>query len=188
MKKWVLLGAAAAALIGATAAPSQADSGNMIMRSPVTIKVEGVTFEGVWAMVGERPYVGVESFGNAMGYPRVHNVKGYALNPPGTPRSTSVNPLVLAVEANGKQVPTTRFAGATMCDLQSTCKALDIPYHYDFSTRTFEVDSPYRGEIMKGALYRWWALHYGWYYQKNGDGALVDYSPQGYWHWPYDIP
>lgn len=188
MKKWVLLGAAAAALMGATAAPSQADSGNMIMRSPVTIKVEGVTYEGVWAFVGERPYVGVESFGNAMGYPRVHNVKGWSLNPPGAPRSSSINPLVLAVEAAGQQVPTTRFAGATMVDLQATCDALDIPYHYDFSRRTFEVDSPYRGEIMKGALYRWWQNHYLWYNFRDDSGDLIEYRPTSTWNVPIIIP
>ncbi len=188
MKKWVLLGAAAAALMGATAAPSLADSGNMIMRSPVTIKVEGVTYEGVWAFVGERPYVGVESFGNAMGYPRVHNVKGWSLNPPGAPRSTSINPLVLAVEAAGQQIPTSRFAGATMVDLQAACNALDIPYHYDFGRRTFEVDSPYRGEIMKGALYRWYSNHYQWYAQDDGTNCLWVYNPGAPWHLPYSIP
>ena len=188
MKKWVLLGAAAAALMGASAAPSLADSGNMIMRSPVTIKVEGVTYEGVWAFVGERPYVGVESFGNAMGYPRVHNVKGWSLNPPGAPRSSSINPLVLAVEAAGQQIPTSRFAGATMIDLQTACNALDIPYHYDFERRTFEVDSPYRGEIMRGALYRWYSNHYQWYAQDDGTNCLWVYNPQAPWHLPYSIP
>lgn len=188
MKKWVLLGAAAAVMFGATAAPSQADSGNMIMRSPVKIKVEGIPYEGVWAFVGDRPYVGVESFGNAMGYPRVHNVKGWSLNPPGAPRSTSINPLVLAVEAAGQQIPTTRFAGATMVDLQTACDTLHIPYHYDFSARTFEVDSPYRGEIMKGALYRWWSNHYEWYYHRDGGREMIQYMQGSPWMWPHRIP
>ncbi|GMU56923.1 MAG: hypothetical protein AMXMBFR33_60690 [Candidatus Xenobia bacterium] len=187
MKKWVLLGAAAMALVGAAAAPSQADTGNMIMRTPVTIKVEGITYEGVWAFVGERPYVGVESFGNALGYPRVHNVKGWSLNPP-PPRTSGINPLVLAVEAGGKNIPTTRFGGATMCDLQTACDALDIPYHYDFERRIFEVDSPYRGEIMKGALYRWWSNHYDWYYSFSGerDSWLQPRVNQGV-RWPYSF-
>ncbi|MEW6278770.1 MAG: hypothetical protein AB1758_09125 [Candidatus Eremiobacterota bacterium] len=181
MKKWLLLAAAAVTLAGATASPSQADSGNMIMRDPVTIKVEGVTYEGVWAMIGERPYVGVESFGKALGYPRHHNAKGWCLNPPDGKHRDPTNPFVLAVEAAGKRVPTARFAGATMVDLRSACEALDIPFHYDFHCRIFEVGSPYEGEIMKGALYRWHANHYDWH--AMGARPWLHWESSGGWGW-----
>lgn len=169
MKRAVLLLLAVALLLGGTAAPSAARVDN----DAVQIMINGVRYDGEWAYIGGRPYVGVESFGKSLGFPREHNVKGWCLNPPPPPASQcNVSPFELAVQAKGKALPTVRFAGVTMVDLRTALEALDIPFHYRFYDRTYSVGNPYYGEYMKGAYYRWLSLNNDWNDMGWGDLPL----------------
>lgn len=117
-----------------------------------SIRIDGIIYEGQWAYVGERPYVNVESFGKALGYPRRHNVKNWYLGKEGAPKGS---PFQLMVESYGKDLPTTRFGGGTFVDMQAACKQLHIPFHYDPEGQVYEIGNPYQGEYMIGAWQRW---------------------------------
>lgn len=153
-----------AAMWAMGAGPAQAEgwgrSINPMTRDALKIRIDGLIYEGTWAMIGDRPYVNVESFGKALGLPRVHNVKNWYLGEEGKPKGS---PFQLAVETAKGTLPTVRFAGATMVELPAALRALGIPYHYDTAARTFEVGDPYMGEYMIGAWYRWYANSHSWY-------------------------
>lgn len=171
MKRAVLLLLACALFVGVMAAPSQARVDN----DQVDIQIQGVPFFGEWAFIGGRPYVGIESFGKALGFPREHNVLGWCLNPPPPPATAcTVSPFALAVQSKGKNLRTVRFGGNTMVDLRQALDVLDIPFHYGYTdAQTFYVGNPYEGESMKGAWYRWRAMHY-------------DLHGKGWSGWPLD--
>lgn len=125
------------------------------------IWVNGVNFEGKWAIIGERPYIGAESFANALGLPRITNYKARVL----AKKSTGAHsPLDLIVYGpKNQKLPTVRHAGVTMCDLEAACEELGLPFHRNFYTRVWQVGSPYRGEFLKGAWYRFLNQKNGWY-------------------------
>lgn len=169
MKRAVLLLVACALLLGAMAAPSQAK----VMGDDVKVVINGVPFHGEWAFVGERPYVGIESFGKALGFPREHNVLGWCLNPPPPPAvECDASPFELAVHSKGKALRTVRFGGNTMVDLRQALQVLDIPFNYRFDDRAILVGNPYFGETMRGAWYRWRSLY--------GDTTPVNTWPNDY--------
>lgn len=103
-------------------------------------------------MIGDRPYVNVESFGKALGLPRRHNVKNWYLSSQGNPKGS---PFQLQVESINTKLPTQRFGGGTFVELQSACKAMNIPLHWDTRGHVFEVGDAYAGEYMIGAWQRW---------------------------------
>ncbi len=167
------------------AGPAQAEgwgrSLNPMTRDGVTIKIDGINYEGTWAFIGDRPYVNVESFGKALGLPRVHNVKNWYLGEDGKPKGS---PFQLAVETAKGTLPTTRFAGATMVELPAALRALGIPYHYDTKARTFEVGDPYQGEYMIGAWYRWYSNRNNWYTWNANAIILRGWATQDTDTWP----
>lgn len=162
-----------AAMMGMVAGPSEARrSINPMSRDDVTIRIDGINYEGTWAFVGSKPYVNVESFGKALGLPRVHNVKNWYLGRDGKPKGS---PFQLAVESAKGTLPTLRFGGATMVELPAALKALGIQYHYDTMARTFEVGEPYHGQYMIGAWYRWYANTRSWYnWGGYGNGVFLE--------------
>lgn len=123
------------------------------------INVNGKPFMGKWAMIDDRPYIGIESFSDALGIPRAHNFKGWSLaqNP-----DPNVNPFELATKVEDDMVPTVRFGGVTMIDLMAASNALDMPFHHNFRNRTFQVGSNYTGEEIKGAWYSYLSQARGW--------------------------
>lgn len=116
------------------------------------IRIDGRPYEGRWAMIGDRPFVDVESFGKALGLPRRHNVKNWYLSSQGNPKGS---PFQLQVESINCKLPTQRFGGGTYVELQSACKAMQIPLHWDSRGKVFEVGDAYAGEYMIGAWQRW---------------------------------
>lgn len=126
----------------------------------LSVSVNGQPFYGKWAMVDERPYVGVEAFASALGLPRIHNAKDWQL---ADKASGTSNPLDLVVRGPKGKLPTVRQGGVTMVDLRAAADALGLPFHYNTFARTFQVGSPYYGEAMKGAWYRWYNQRYGRY-------------------------
>lgn len=155
------------------------------MNARPTVMVNGTVFEGPTAMIGWRPYVGVESFADAMDLPHIHDVKCWQL---AKVQSGSMNPLKLEVLGpSGQPLPTVRRAGVTMVDLMAACHSLNVPFHYGFSTRTFEVGTPYRGQRIKGAWYRWLSHRWGWYqaplWDINPANSAYTMSPR----WPKGI-
>lgn len=156
-----------AALALSLVSPAMARQAN----KDATIQVNGTNFEGKWAIIGERPYVGVESFAKALGLPRIHNVKDWQL---AQSPSGPVNPLELVVRGPKSKLPTVRHAGATMVDLKAACADLDIPLHYNFYSRVWQVGSPYKGEFLKGAWYRWLSNSHRWYQVDSNTGYVVE--------------
>ncbi len=116
------------------------------------IRIDGTVFEGRWAYIGDRPYVNVESFGKALGLPRRHNVKNWYLSSQGAPKGS---PFQMQVESVTGKLPTVRNGGATFVDLEAACKAMQIPFHYDFYDMVYEVGDAYKGQYMIGAWQRW---------------------------------
>ncbi len=117
----------------------------------VNLNVNGTPFYGKWAIINDRPYVGVEAFAEAVGLPRVHYYKGWSVAE--EPAST-VDPLNLAVLVGDDNVDTLRFGGVTMIDLYHAASALDLPVHHNFTNKTIQVGSRYHGEMHKGEWYR----------------------------------
>ena len=145
MKKFATAILIGATLMAAAISPSQA----AVTRPNSMIRVNGRIFEGGWALIGDRPYVNVDSFAKAVGLPHQHNAKYWYLAKEGTGKGS---PYQLQVESGSTKIPTVRYAGATMVDLQSACTALKIPYHRDYDGY-FEVGN-YRENYMKGSHYR----------------------------------
>jgi hypothetical protein len=179
VKRVVVLLLAAAVLSMVAAAPA----GASLQHPDITITINGVPYHGLWSYVGDRPYVGVESFGKALGLPRQHNVLGWCLNTNDKP--CDISPFQLAVEANGKKIPTVRFGGATMVDLRAALSALKIPFHYNFQARQYSVGNPYYGEAMKGAYMRWVLNQYDLHFLGRGclwsEAPYSPASPKGFW-------
>lgn len=67
-----------------------------------------------------------------------------------------------------------------MVDLRSAADALDIPFHYDFGSRTYQLGNPYEGEWMVGAWYRFFSI-------KDYDTVWGQKSPfdQAGSYWPH---
>lgn len=128
-------------------------SAGWLERNDAEIRIDGRIYEGRWQMIGDRPWVNVESFGKALGLPRRHNVKNWYLSSQGNPKGS---PFQMQVESLGGKLPTTRFGGATFVDLQSACKAMNIPVHIDTRGHVWEVGKAYQGAYMVGAWARWY--------------------------------
>ena len=173
MKRAILLLAACALFLGALAAPTQA----RVTDDACKIVIQGVPYQGEWAMIGETPYVGIESFGKALGYPRGHCVKSWCLNPPAPPATEcTATPFELAVQAKGKALRTVRFGGNTMVDLRQALEVLEIPFNRRYYDQAFMVGNPYFGETMAGAWYRWRSLHYN--HNAMGTGHILNDRPE----------
>lgn len=125
----------------------------------VKLTVNGNPFYGKWAIVNDRPYVGIEAFSDYVGVPRSHYYKGWSFAK--TPSET-IEPLEHLVTAEGKKVDTIRFAGVTMIDLYRAAEALNIPVHHDFGRKIIQVGSGYTGETTKGKVYRHLSRQRGW--------------------------
>ncbi len=125
----------------------------------VKLTVNGNPFYGNWAIVNDRPYVGLEAFSDYVGVPRSHYYKGWSFAK--TP-SESIDPLEHLVTAEGKKVDTIRFGGVTMIDLYRAAEALSIPVHHNFRNKTIQVGSTYSGSDMKGEKYRYLSRQRGW--------------------------
>lgn len=149
-------------LLGAALFTSMTDSSfaSYWDRPQQKIRVNGNEYQGAVRYIGERPYVNVESFGRALGFPRRHTVKNWNLS---TEATTTGSPFEMVVQAGTVKLPTTRFAGATYVDLQAACQALGIPYHRDYDGEYLEVGDAYQGEYMRGAWERWQNMHNGQY-------------------------
>ena len=153
MKRFTFSVLVGAALFGSLATSASAGWYEDSFERPSNqIRIDGKVFEGKWAMIGDRPYVNVESFGKALGLPRRHNVKNWYLSSQGNPKGS---PFQLQVESVNTKLPTTRFGGATFVDMRSACKAMDIPVHFDTRGHYFEIGEAYAGQYMIGAWQRW---------------------------------
>jgi len=143
VKRTFLLLVTCLVALGGLLAPAQA----RVSAHDVMIVVNGVPFQGEWAFVGERPYVGIESFGKALGSPRQHNLLGWCLETAdGATRTCDANPLELAVRSQGQALQTARHGGVTMVDLRQALQVLDIPFQYRLHDRTFMVGDPRFGQ------------------------------------------
>ena len=125
----------------------------------VKLSVNVNPFYGKWAIVDDRPYVGVEALSDALGLPRKHNYKAWNINRQGM---NAGDPLMLMAQTPNGKVNTIRFAGVTMVDLYGVAAALDLPVHHNFRNKTFQLGSDYNGEEMIGAWYRYMARTRGW--------------------------
>lgn len=150
MKRFTFSVLAGAALFASLTGTSSA---GWLERNSSEIRVDGRIFEGRWQMIGDRPWVNVESFGKALGLPRRHNVKNWYLSSQGSPKGS---PFQLQVESLGGKLPTQRFGGGTFVDMQAACQAMNIPVHIDTVGHTYEVGNAYHGEYMNGAWARWY--------------------------------
>lgn len=145
MKRTFLLLAICLVALGGLLAPAQA----RVAPHEVKIVVNGVPFQGEWAFVGERAFVGIESFGKALGSPRHHNLLGWCLETADKADQNctcDINPLELVVRSQGQALKTARHGGVTMVDLRQALQALDIPFTYRLYDRTFMVGTPHFGE------------------------------------------
>lgn len=148
----------------------------------LSVEVNGKPFYGKWAMIDERPYVGVEAFGQALGLPRIHNAKDWQL---AESASGTSNPLDLVVRGPKGKLPTVRQGGVTMVDLIAASEALGLPFHYNTYARTFQVGSPYYGEQMRGAWTRWYNARYDRYTPGHSSRApFRNHSRDDHPGWP----
>jgi hypothetical protein len=126
----------------------------------VRLTVNGNPYYGKWAIVNDRPYVGIEAFSDYIGVPRAHYYKGWSFAK--TPSET-IAPLDLQVFTEQEKVDTIRFAGVTMVDLNQAAQALGVPVHRDFRRKIIQVGhTGYTGEQMKGQWYRHLNRSRGW--------------------------
>lgn len=123
------------------------------------VSVNGNPFFGKWAMVDDRPYVGIEALSDALNIPRKHYYKAWNIT---DDAGEAGDPLMLMTTADTAPVKTIRFGGVTMVDLYGVANALGMPVHHNFTTKTFQIGSDYTGEQMKGAWYRYMARTHGW--------------------------
>lgn len=161
----VLVGAALFASLAGTS------SAGWLERNDTEIRVDGRIYEGRYQMIGDRPWVNVESFGKSLGLPRRHNVKNWYLSSQGNPKGS---PFQLQVESLGGKLPTTRFGGGTFVDMQAACAAMNIPVHIDTLTKTWEVGDAYHGEYMNGAYARWYHAKDNLYRDVQGTYSAQD--------------
>jgi hypothetical protein len=125
----------------------------------LNVNVNGNPFFGKWAIVDDRPYLGVEALSDSLKLPRKHYYKAWDI---ARDAKETGDPLMLMTTAEGTKIPTLRFGGVTMVDLYAVANALDLPVHHNFRNKTFQVGSDYNGEMMKGAWYRYMARKHGW--------------------------
>ena len=157
MKKMIL----GLVMMAAAAAPSFADrtaGPGYTGAENHHILVNGRLYQGTWTFVGDKPYVNVDSFGKLLEYPHQHNALAWQLSETAGPKG---NPFQLQVDSGATKLPTVRFAGTTMVDLEKAAAALKLPYHYNFTAGRIEVGTPYHYEYVVGSFYR--RLH------RNGD-------------------
>ncbi len=155
MKK-LFLGLATAALLAMGGAATADCTG---CEYDLNLNVNGTPFYGNWALVNDRPFVGVEAFSDAVGLPRSHYYQGWSI---GEKPSDNIAPLEFLVRAGDKPVETIRFGGVTMIDLYKTAEALDLPVHHNFNTKTIQVGDRYVGHELPGAWYRRLSRTRGW--------------------------
>lgn len=150
MKRTFLLLATCLVALGGLMAPAQA----RVSTHEMKIVVNGIPFHGEWAFIGERPYVGVESFGKALGSPRQHHLLGWCLESAGSTANCDADPLELAVHSRGQALQTVRHGGVTMVDLRQAAQVLGLSFRHRFHDRTFMVGQPSFGESAKGDQHR----------------------------------
>ena len=156
----------------------------------VNLSVNGVPFFGKWALVNDKPYVGIEAFSDAINLPRKHYYKSWNL---AEGAEEVGDPLVLMSTAEELEVDTIRFGGVTMVDLYSVAAALDLPVHHNFRNKTIQVGSPYVGYEIPGRWYRYLSRQRGWrmwddlervrpgtnpYFESNRDRRWGDTAPR----------
>lgn len=125
----------------------------------VNLNVNGNPFYGKWAIVDDRPYVGIEALSDALNLPRKHNYKAWNMDRKGM---SGGDPLTLMTQTKNGKVDTIRFAGVTMVDLYQVAANLRMPVHHNFNNKTIQVGKNYNGEIMKGKWYRYLSRARGW--------------------------
>lgn len=151
----------------------------------LNVSVNGVPFYGKWALVDDRPFVGIEALSDALKMPRKHYYKSWHV---AEGAKEMGDPLMLMSTAEADKVKTIRFAGVTMVDLYGVAAALDMPVHHNFQTKTFQLGSDYTGSHMKGDWYRYmarkrgWMLHddferYNWRYKQESRDREFDDLP-----------
>jgi len=151
VKRTFMLLATCLVALGGLLAPAQA----RVSAHDVKIVVNGVPFHGEWAMVGERPYVGIESLGKALGSPRQHNVLGWCLESADSAAKTcDANPLELLVRSQGQTLKTVRHGGVTMVDLRQAAQVLGLSMRHRLHDRTFMVGLPFYGQSAAGDQHR----------------------------------
>lgn len=123
------------------------------------LTVNGQPFFGSWAIVNEKPYIGIESFADYLGIERAHNYKGWSI---AKSASSNTSPLELKVLAENKPVDTIRFGGVTMVSLYEAADALGLAVHKNFQRKIIQVGTGYSGEDMPGRWYRYLSRVKGW--------------------------
>ena len=123
------------------------------------VRVNGQPFYGKWAMIDDRPFVGIEALSDLLALPRAHNYKAWNVDREGM---SGGDPLKLMTQTKDGEVKTVRFGGVTMVDLYGIASALDLPVHHNFRAKIIQVGDNYEGENMKGAWYRYKARAHGW--------------------------
>lgn len=162
MKKYMLglVAIATVAMGGAATADCAGRADSPCGKYDVRLTVNGNPYYGKWAIVNDRPYVGIEAFSDYVGVPRAHYYQGWSFAK--TPSET-ISPLDLNVMVEQQKVDTIRFAGVTMVDLNQAASALGVPVHRDLQRRIIQVGhTGYTGEQMKGKWYRHLSRARGW--------------------------
>lgn len=125
----------------------------------LNLTVNGNPFYGKWAMVDDRPFVGVEALSDALDLPRKHYYKSWHVAETAEEKG---DPLVLMTTAEELEVDTIRFGGVTMVDLYSVSAALGIPVHHNFRSKTIQLGDEYVGSDIPGKWYRYLSRQRGW--------------------------
>jgi hypothetical protein len=148
----------------------------------VNLSVNGDPFYGKWAIVDDRPFVGVEALSDLLEIPRVHNYKAWNIDRQGMDGG---DPLMLMTQTKDGEIKTIRYAGVTMVDLYGVAAALDLPVHHNFRNKTIQVGSNYTGEEMKGKWYRYLSRRRGWNLETDIDRlrpGVMDYTDYQEFH------
>jgi hypothetical protein len=125
----------------------------------LNLNVNGNPFYGKWAMVDDRPFVGIEALSDALNLPRKHYYKSWHV---AEEAEETGDPLVLMATAEELEVDAIRFGGVTMVDLYSVAAALGMPVHHNFRNKTIQLGSEYTGHEIPGAWYRYLSRNRGW--------------------------
>ncbi len=136
MKKFIISVIAAAAVMS----PAFAEQ----------IMIHGMPFQGTSTVINGRTYVNVDSLTKALKLPHQHNVLNWQLSQ----KTSKGSATQLSVDSTGAKLPTVRFGGATMVDLQSAAKALKLPVHRDLEGGSIQVGRPFVGESAIGCRHK----------------------------------
>ena len=108
-------------VVGAALATGGAASADCLScgKYDVKLTVNGNPFYGNWAIVKDRPFVGIEAFSDYVGVPRSHYYKGWSFAK--TPAET-IEPLDHLVTTEGKKVETIRFGFVARVSSPAACR------------------------------------------------------------------